>query len=231
MKCNLCGATEFRDYAGRALAQCTGCGSLERTRLLWMFIRSYIAEARRILHFAPEKGLYTAIQSAVRPDVDYVVADINPARYAFAKNVVQADMCNLGPWESGHYDVILHSHVLEHIPCNYASALFHIHRMLSESGVHIFAIPIAAGNYEESLQDIGPDERTRRFGIADHLRSFGRDDLHSHLGKVVRLPKEFRAHDHFRTDDLKKANIPERYWTGFQGCTVFVLRKNDFLLA
>jgi hypothetical protein len=59
MKCNLCGSTEFRDVNSRKNVLCTRCGSYERTRLMQLYLAHHgIRRDMRVLHFAPEPGLY-----------------------------------------------------------------------------------------------------------------------------------------------------------------------------
>lgn len=64
MKCNLCACTEFIDFNNRPEALCKNCGSLERTRLLWLFLQqTKINKDTNILHIAPEKGIYDNLTS------------------------------------------------------------------------------------------------------------------------------------------------------------------------
>lgn len=231
MKCNLCGSDEFVDMNSRPNVRCKECGSLERTRLIWLYLsRMEMDENFRALHIAPEKGLYDALSARLAPG-NYDVADINPKLYRFAKQIQPIDLCNLDDQPSERYDLILHSHVLEHTPCNIAYTLCHLHRMLTPRGRHVFVVPFMKGRYDECFQDIGDDERVRRFGQDDHVRRFGRDDLDDHLGKIVKLPETFDATFNFNAADLLEANIPEPHWVGFTSSTVIFLRKNDVKLS
>lgn len=87
MKCNLCGSTEFGTMGTRSNVRCLRCGSLERTRLLWLYLESMeIGRETKILHLAPEAGIYQRIKSIV-PLEHYIVADFNPSGFEFAENV------------------------------------------------------------------------------------------------------------------------------------------------
>jgi phosphoglycolate phosphatase len=227
MECNLCGSATFVDMNTRKAVRCNECGSLERTRLLWLYLENgRIHENAKVLHLAPEKGLYDTLSKRLAPG-NYVTADIDPSRYRFAKDCVKLDLCELDDQPSGEYDLIIHSHVLEHVPCNVAYTLFHLHRMLKDDGRHICVIPFMAGKYDECFQDIGNEERQRRFGQFDHVRRFGKEDMGSHLGKLLNLPEEFNALDTFSEETLRAANIPENHWRGFHIGTVLYLRKTD----
>lgn len=231
MICNLCGCEEFLDMGKRRNVRCARCNSLERTRLLWLYIqREGVVESSRILHIAPEKGIYNAL-SATAAAANYVTADLEPARYPFAKNCRRIDLCDLDAEPGAEYDLILHSHVLEHVPCNIAYTLFHLHRMLKPDGLHLFIAPFMHGKYEESFADLQEAERTRRFGQRDHVRRFGADDIASHLGKILVLPERFDATQDFDVEQLRKFNVPESHWTGFHGGTVLALRRNDMRFA
>jgi phosphoglycolate phosphatase len=181
------------------------------------------------LHFAPEKGIYTALLKHVESE-NYIVADLDPRKYSFAERCLKIDLCNLDDQPSCEYDLILHSHVLEHTPCNIAYTLFHLHRMLKENGRHVCIIPFMGGKYDECFQDLSREERQRRFGQFDHVRRFGKEDVSSHLGKIINLPPCFDATKDFDIKSLCDANIPENHWGGFGIGTVVNLRKSDFRL-
>ena len=231
--CNLCGGTRFTDIKSRKNAKCAGCGSLERTRLMWMYLeRLNFTGETRVLHMAPERGLYRALKRRLQPAErrSYVCADIDPDRFKFVKNMARLDLCDLDDQPSNQYDLIIHSHVLEHVTCNIAYTLFHLHRMLKPEGHHVCVIPFRPGCYEESFQQIGRRERTRRFGQHDHVRRFGVQDIDRHLGALLALPATFDALDQFDEESLLRANIPEEAWRGFTINTVLTLGKYDMKL-
>jgi hypothetical protein len=224
--CNVCGHEEFGDMKSRKAIKCLQCGSLERTRLLWMYIERELAlEPKRILHIAPEKGIYSRLSALLGNR--YVCADIDPSRYTFAEQCEKIDLCDLEAWGSRQFDLIIHSHVLEHVPCNVAYSLFHLHRMLTDDGIHLCIIPFVPGSYDECYGEIGDHERHRRFGQKDHVRSFGADDIDKHVGKLIDLPAAFDARNDFSPSALKKYNIPKSHWKGFHPGTVLRLERND----
>ena len=178
------------------------------------------------MHLAPERGLYNVLVNRVEKG-NYIPADIDPSKYPFADNCVKIDLCDLDNEPSLQYDLIIHSHVLEHTPCNIAYTIFHLHRMLKKEGHHICIIPFMSGKYDECFQEISDEERVRRFGQFDHVRRFGREDICSHLGKLINIPKDFDATQHFSEEILREANIPENHWRGFHIGTVLLLKRYD----
>jgi hypothetical protein len=180
----------------------------------------------KILHLAPEKGIYDQLKLKTACG-NYVTADINPKAYSFSSECAKIDLCDLEHWPSSYFDIITHAHVLEHVPCNIAYPLFHLHRMLKDSGTHLCIIPFMSGKYDECFQDITDEERTKRFGQHDHVRRFGRDDIKMHLGRLVNVPSSFNARDEFSEEILRDANIPESHWEGFHIGTVLSLKKSD----
>lgn len=230
MKCNVCGGSEFGNMGSRINVRCIACGSLERTRMLWLHLeRIKIGRQTKILHLAPEAGIYKRLQTIVDPD-SYIVADFDPSGYGFARNVKRIDLCDLASWRSCEFDLIIHSHVLEHTPCNIAYSLFHIHRMLKDNGYHVCIIPFMSGGWDECFSGISADERTERFGQVDHVRKFGRDDISLHVGAILNIPTNFDATESFSTSTLIAANIPENNWRGFHPGTVLTLAKSDMKL-
>lgn len=229
-QCNICLGREFEDFNGRASARCSSCKSLERGRLLVMYLFEQVslpADAS-VLHVAPEECIYDKLRQ--RSEIGrYQIADIEPERYKFG-DCAEIDLCELDDWESDQFDLILHSHVLEHTFCNIAYSLFHLHRMLKPNGRHIFVVPFTRSCFEESFEDLSGSERTRRFGQWDHTRRFGADDIDRHLGKILRIPSEFDAERLFGSDALERANIPPHMWQGFHGSTILDVAKGDYLL-
>ena len=232
VSCNLCGATRFVSMNNRPNARCALCGSLERTRLLWLYLQKLGVPrpGSRVLHFAPEKGLYDAI-SRIVDTADYMVADIAPEVFPFAKNIVKFDICKaVETLPDNYFDLIVHAHVLEHIKCNISHALSHLHRALRPDGWHICVIPFLGGSYDECFGSMDPSEAKSRFGQFDHVRRFGRDDIDNSLGRILRFDRDFDATRDFAPEILRMYNIPETSWRGLSPDTVLCLRKHDMRL-
>lgn len=231
-ECNLCGSQSFSDVKTRPLARCRGCGSYERTRLMWLYIEKELKNKSfaRVLHIAPELGIYNKLIKFLDRD-SYTVADYQPSDYKFAPTCVHIDLTKLSDWPDNQFDLIIHSHVLEHISCNIAYTLFHLHRMLDDNGKHICIIPFSDGKWDESFQHLSSKERIMRFGQSDHIRRFGKDDIEKHLGAVMSLPSTYNATNDFPEHVLKSANIPEDAWTSYSINSVLIFNKTDYILS
>lgn len=232
MRCNICGGSQFVDAGKRPAVRCKSCGSFERTRMLWLAIERNLtlASDTRVLHLAPELGLYRRIRSTVAAPY-HDVRDLSPANFPFAEGIRGIDLCRLEDLPSNHYDLIIHSHVLEHVPCNIAYTLYHLHRAMSPAAHHLFVVPFSSGRYDECFQDMTDAERRRRFGQEDHVRSFGKLDVAAHLGSIVKIDDAVDFEALYGATALESANIPRSTWLGLSGHGVIHLRKRDFLLC
>lgn len=181
----------------------------------------------RILHFAPESGLYKCLRSLTD---EYVVADYDLDRYSHIPDIQFVDLMDPASYERfGSFDIILHSHVIEHIPYNYSALLLRLHRMLTPRGVHAFSFPIYGTFYHESWGPMTGEEATRLFGQFDHIRRFSAKDIDRTIGAIFDLPKADLL-SVFDEDTLTEANIPREFWSGWNGTSVFWLRKEAALL-
>jgi SAM-dependent methyltransferase len=166
--CNICGRSDlFRPFGWpmRPEAMCPHCCSLERHRLLKMWLdqnQAYVA-GKRVLHFAPEP----IITDLVRPLAgQYITADISSG-YDLKlniENIELPDKC---------YDLVLCSHVLEHVDDR--AALNEMHRILADNGTALLMTPVIEGwsDTYENPAIVEPDDREIHFGQKDHVRHYG----------------------------------------------------------
>ncbi len=175
LQCPLCGTSARRflsfGLAARRNAQCPGCGSLERHRLLWLYLmrRTDFAVRRyRVLHTAPEPCLSEALGRLphLRPRS---LDRFNP------RADVQADLTDL-PFGAGEFDVVLSCHVLEHIPDD-GAAIRELARVLKPTGWAVIMVPYDPRRpaTEEGRHIASPALRLARFGHPYHYRIYGAD--------------------------------------------------------
>lgn len=231
MRCNVCGGREFIDMRRRPKVRCANCNSLERTRAMIMLLEKQGVPRRgdRILHLAPEPGVTRWLVERSGED-GYDARDLEPERFEHCR-VERLDLCaEAAELPSDHYHLILHSHVMEHVPCNWTAVLFHLHRALHPDGVHAFCIPFLPGAYDERWGGVSGRERVARFGQNDHVRRFGADDVQVTLGMVYPIQQEYDLEAVFEPEELERNNVPSYSRKGFTPDTVLTMRKSDLKL-
>ena len=122
----------------RENAMCPKCGSLERDRASYLFLKEktkIFEEPVKLLHFAPEKNMAKIFSNKI--NIDYLPVDINPKmEYVKEKMDIQAIK-----YPENTFDFIYCSHVLEHIPDD-LKALDEIYRVLKNEGTALIIVPI-----------------------------------------------------------------------------------------
>ena len=227
MHCNICGGTAFSDMPGRPLARCASCGGLERARVAALHIQHILKlqPGAQILHFAPERGISAMLRKI--GGGNYRACDIDPAKYP-GLGAEPFDLCrDVFGLPQGHYDLILHNHVMEHIECNYTMVLLALARALSPEGVMLFSLPIVDGPFRDELIAGDVAAKVAHFGPMIHVRQMGRDFLQQTLGMIFDLPERYDLLAHFTEAQLVEANIPARHWGKYTGASVMkVTRAN-----
>ena len=163
----------------RPNALCPGTLSLERHRLLWLYLEMetrFLEQSLKVLHLAPEQVLYKKFKSFEH--WNYTTADLDSPLAE-----VKADICAL-PFEENTYDLILCNHVLEHIQ-DHIKAMEELYRVLKKGGTLIAQVPLEEQR-EKTFEDnsiLDKKERTKVFGQYDHVRIYGKD-FYSFLDQV-----------------------------------------------
>jgi SAM-dependent methyltransferase len=150
--------------------QCPRCGARDRHRLLAVYLEaaSPVARARpRILHVAPESSVAIVLERLGH--AGYRSVDVEPGAADTA-----ADITDL-PFGEGSFDLVICSHVLEHVADD-RRALSELARVVSERGEVLLLTPVNH-ELETTIEDAAAsaDERRRRFGQHDHVRIYGTD--------------------------------------------------------
>ncbi len=227
MRCPICGSTEFRDFRGRVNAQCAGCGSLERGRLVWMILQKdgLPRAGMRVLHIAPEPALMEKFSEICGSG--YYPCDFEPRRFAYKGiPVFPFDMCrDPSQFPERSFDLIVHNHVLEHIRCEVGAVVTRLTELLKPGGCHVFTVPFRGRYTQEDLSDdLTDDDRVRLFAQADHMRIFGTTDFPEHLRDLDRrwdAPVDLSTM--FSEDDLRDASLPTDLMVRVSGTSVFRL--------
>jgi SAM-dependent methyltransferase len=209
-ECNICGYRGYFYPCGiniRRDAGCPKCNSLERHRLLKLYFDaggSKTVAGKSVLHFAAEPSVSSFIKpSAAR----YVTADLFDPNAELCLNIENIEL-------EQTFDVIIASHVLEHVDDK--KALASVRNKLADGGILIAMVPIA-NELEKTFEDptiTSPKDRALYFGQVDHVRYYGRDfiDRVSSAGFSV---------ERFSPNELEIAKF------GLQRDTVFICCKKS----
>ena len=147
--------------------------SLERHRLMWLFLRDETpfftsTEKLKTLHIAPEQCFLDIFRK--QKNLEYITSDLESPIAD-----VKADICDL-PFDDNSFDVVFCNHVLEHITDD-TKAMQELFRVLKKGGFGIFQIPQDLSRETTFEDDTITDrkERAEIFGQYDHVRVYGRD--------------------------------------------------------
>ena len=188
---------------------CPHCEALDRDRLSALFVRDHLPPRRggllRVLDIAPGKALSRFLRAL--PDVDYRSGDLDPA---LADE--QVDITDMRQFEDVSFDLIVCSHVLEHVPDD-ARAMRELHRVLAPGGRAILMVPIltTATRTDEDPGVTDADQRWRRFGQDDHVRMYCKRDFTERLAasgwNVAELGVETFGAETFRRHGITQRSV------------------------
>jgi SAM-dependent methyltransferase len=226
--CPICRDSTFATFNDRPQAQCTTCGSLERGRYQWLVLHKLVVlpPGAVIAHFAPEAFFTTYFSK--QADVIYRAYDKYPGFYdSELVKVTELDLCtDIQHLETASVDLIIHNHVLEHLPCPAESVLVHMKRILKPGGVMLFSVPIDGDVTKEGVDPATThEEREMRVRQGEHMRVFGKRDFPVALSQILGGDCLIRQQDHFSQAELELANIPIARSGEPTGKSTFLYRK------
>lgn len=155
----------------RQNALCPICGSMDRERLLYLYLRhktEIFKRPARLLHIAPESKIKAVLHKNV--NINYLTTDFSRKGVMMTMDITDISC------RDNSFDTIICNHVLEHI-IDDRKAMSELYRILKPGGWAILQVPISA-SLESTYEDfsiITPLERERVFGQADHVRIYARD--------------------------------------------------------
>lgn len=196
--------------AGQRNAGCFQCGSIDRERLVYTYLKHelniFSRPQTRVLHIAPE--MLIANQFIAHGFKKYTCGDFyaegQHADYSkdFVKHMDVQDL----PFADNSFDLIICNHVLEHV-FDEKKAMRELFRVLAKDGRAILQVPISP-ILEKTISDPSITDEAileEKFGQRDHVRLFGKDyaeiiescgflveriKLHSKYPKFAFNPKE-----------------------------------------
>ena len=168
-ECPCCGG-RFKRMSERRLAGfggiCPRCRSHPRHRAIALLLARGDLPGHRLLHFAPEP-LFDPVFARL-PEIERTTADLY-APADLALDITKMDL------EDASFDLILCSHVLEHVPDDRA-AMSELRRVLAPGGLALVLTPYRpeVSTYEDPAIT-APLDRMVAFGQQDHVRIYGAD--------------------------------------------------------
>jgi SAM-dependent methyltransferase len=202
--CPLCGRQfdRFKDDWNRGNALCWRCGSHERHRAQWLLFDqrpSLLADARRLLHFAPEWCLRQRLNRLRH--LDYVTADLLQTDVDLRLDITQLAL------PDASFDAVVCSHVLEHVEDD-AAAMRELHRITASGGWCLIMVPLDLGR-ERTLEDAtitSPQERRQTFWQDDHVRLYAAD-IGDRLATAGFAVERIRPREAFAPELIERCRI------------------------
>lgn len=175
----VCCHKQYKHFASfgndkRKNAWCPNCESLERHRLLWMYLENktnlYTAPTT-LLHVAPETIFLKLFKT--KANITYRPVDIFPE--LFPKPTSYLNILD-HQIPDNSFDAIICNHVFQYIEDD-RKAISSIYHLLKPGGWCILQVPIATNRritYEDpTITD--PLEREKAFGLKEHVRYYSYD--------------------------------------------------------
>jgi SAM-dependent methyltransferase len=162
-------------------ALCPNCGSLERHRLHWSYMKTETnlfsgnGKKLKLLHVAPEVIFYNKFMS--NNQIEYFPCAKLDEGYGdtYPSKTLNVDITNTD-FADNEFDVIYCSHVLEHV-IHDKKAIQELFRVLKPTGWAMLQVPLDSNRLHtyEDFSIIDSYEREKAFGQKDHVRIYGRD--------------------------------------------------------
>ena len=163
---------------------CPHCGATDRNRLYAMFLSAYFIKLQktskkyRFLDIAPNKELSYFIKQ--NTFIQYRSVDL----YMEAADD-KADITDLHIYDNESFDILLCSHVLEHVSDD-KKAISELFRILKKDGLGIIVVPINLA-LKEDFEDptkTTDEDRWKYFGQNDHVRMYSKNGFISKLQQI-----------------------------------------------
>ncbi len=156
----------------RPNALCPDSLSLERHRLLWLYLHrktDFFDRKYKFLHVAPEVCFISAFKKQhgdgyITGDIESPLAD------------VKMDILNT-PFPDNTFDAVMCNHVMEHVSDD-VQAMREIYRVLKPGGWAVMQVPFYEPVAEKTFEDptiTDASEREKVYGQDDHVRLYGKD--------------------------------------------------------
>lgn len=210
VECPVCGS-HFRKFLGygyhevRKNALCPKCLSLERHRLVWLYLKektNFFTKSTKILHIAPEQPFLERFRKL--ENLTYTTADLESPIADYKCDVQEL------PFRENEFDAVICNHVLEHVDDD-TRAMSEILRVMKPGAFAILLVPLDF-NREKTYEDssiVSQKDRAKHFLQYDHKRLYG-IDYPDRLRKVGFLIPKKNFLDELDVDLKKRYALPEQ---------------------
>ena len=190
------------DVAHRENVLCPYDLTLERHRLMWLYLRDhsdFFKKKLSVLHIAPEQCFHSRFKK--QNNLTYLTGDlVSPIAD------LHFDLHNI-PLESNAYDVIFCNHVLEHVD-DAMQCMKELHRVMKPGGWGIMQVP------QDFSRDVtfedptiqSPEDREKYYWQKDHVRLFGKD-YPQWLTKAGFVVEEFKPTEHYDLSSIDRYRL------------------------
>lgn len=189
----------------RPNSQCPSCGSDERYRLLYLYLKNkttFLSKHLRVLDIGPSYCFSKLCRSL--SNIQYVSIDLFP-KIA----MIKMDLKNLA-FRKNFFDCMICFHVLEHVKDD-LSAMREMFRVLRPGGWALVQVPIDV-NRAKTFENFNVPEKNYEtiYGQSDHVRIYGLDFKHrlESVGFCVRIDSYI---DELNDETINKYGLKHRY--------------------
>jgi SAM-dependent methyltransferase len=187
---------------------CPHCGASDRDRLYACYLSEKIPQYHTedeilLLDIAPSQALSNFIEKFKQ--VNHLTADL-----LVEGTDLVVDITNMPEIDSNSYDILICSHVLEHVS-NDKKALSELYRVLKPGGWGIIMVPIilTIDQIDEDPQVSDIAERWRRFGQYDHVRLYSKSGFIERV-KAAGFELKQLGRDHFGESAFRQYGITNK---------------------
>jgi len=190
-----------------AAFSCPRCDAFDRDRLTAIYLEQVFrtfdhGRMYRLIEFAPGDALHKKLKRY--PFIAYRSADLS------RKDVDErVDLTAMDSYADHSVDILLCSHILEHIPDD-RKAMREICRVLKPDSFAIILVPLVLG-IDETREDPSIDTEALRwkyFGMGDHVRQYGKRDFIDRL-EAAGLKVDQLGVEHFGAEAFRRTGIAE----------------------
>lgn len=171
--------------------RCPYCGAIDRTRFLMLYIQKNYRVKRyvKLLYFAPVWSGVDFLKKKMK-NVEVDTADLYEDSVDY-----RLDIQNMESIAGETYDLIICSHVLEHVNHDKA-ALKELYRILKWGGEALILVPLDVKRaWFDEEPGLSPHENWKRFGQGDHVRRYTHKEMINRIKEAGFQCKVFTRND------------------------------------